>query len=64
MKDVLFPVEEHPVFVGLKDESGERRLRAPDRKAIVNSATSKVLGIVGREYRLVTNEQVLEWAVE
>jgi hypothetical protein len=64
LKDVLFPVEEHPVFVGLKDESGERRLKVPDRKAIVNGVTFKVLGIVGREYRLVTNEQALEWAYE
>jgi hypothetical protein len=64
LKDVLFPVEEHPIFVGLKDDSGERRLRVPDRKAIINGVTFKVLGVVGREYRLVTNQQALEWAYE
>ena len=64
MDDVLFPVEEHPVFVMVRDESGERRLPAPDRKAIVNVASQRVLGIVGRDYRLVTNRQALEWAYE
>jgi len=48
----------------MKDESGERRLAAPDKKAIVNVANQRVLGIVGRDYRLVSNRQALEWAYE
>jgi hypothetical protein len=64
LRDVLFPVEEHPVFVGMRYESGERRLTAPHKKAIVNVASNRVLGIVGREYRLVTNEEALEWAYQ
>jgi hypothetical protein len=64
LDDVLFPVEEHPVFVMMRDESGERRLPAPDKKAIVNTASQRVLGIVSRDYRLVTNQQALEWAYE
>ena len=64
LDDVLFPVEEHPVFVMIEDQSGERRLPAPHRKAIVNVASQRVLGIVSRDYRLVTNRQALEWAYE
>ena len=64
LDDVLFPVEEHSVFVMVRNKSGERRLPAPDRKAIVNVASDRVLGIVSRDYRLVTNRQALEWAYE
>ena len=62
--DVLFPVEEHPVFVSVRTESGERRLSVPDKKAIVNTKTSRVLGVVSRGYRLVTNHQALDWAYQ
>ena len=46
--DVLFPVEEYPVFVSVRTESGERRLSVPDKKAIVNTKTNRVLGVVSR----------------
>ena len=64
LSDVLFPVEEHPVFVMLRDESGERRVAAQNKKAIVNIANHRVLGIVSRDYQLVTNQEALEWAYE
>ena len=64
LEDVLFPVEEYPVFVVVRDESGERRLPARDKKAIVNIASQRVLGVVSRGYQLVTNQQALEWAYE
>jgi hypothetical protein len=62
LDDVIFPVEEHPVFVSVKTASGQRNLSVPDKKAIVNATTNRVLGIVSRGYRLVTNEQALQWA--
>jgi hypothetical protein len=43
LADVLFPVEERPVFAGAKGSAGEPLLRVPDKKAIV---------IVVREQRL------------
>jgi Domain of unknown function (DUF932) len=64
LEDALFPVEEHPVFVLVRDESGEYHLPARDKKAIVDTATQRVLGVVSRDYRLVTNRQALEWAYE
>lgn len=62
--DVLFSVEEHPVFVNIRAKSGERRLSVPDKKAIVNAETGRVLGVVSRGYRLVTNRQALDWAYQ
>jgi hypothetical protein len=64
INDLLFPVEEHPVFVVVPTKSGERRLSVPDKKAIVNIKTDRVLGVVSRGYRLVTNQQALEWAYQ
>lgn len=64
LDDVLFPVEEHPVFVSVRTESEERRLSVPDKKAIVNTKNNRVLGVVSRGYRLVTNHQALKWAYQ
>jgi hypothetical protein len=55
-------VDEHPVFVSLTDSTGERRLPVPDKKAIVNRNSRRVLGIVSRGYRLVTNQEALALA--
>ncbi len=62
--DVLFPVEERSVFVPTRDGSGEHHRAVPGRKAIVDVASERVLGIVGRDYRLVTNRQALDWAYD
>jgi hypothetical protein len=64
LDDILFPVAERPVFVKVSDQAGERLLAVPDKKAIVNLANDRVLGIVGRDYRLVTNRQAIDWGHE
>ena len=64
IEDVMFPVEEHPVFVNVRTKSGERHLPVPDKKAIVNAKNDRVLGVVSRGYRLVTNSEALDWAYQ
>jgi len=64
LDDVLFPVEEHPVFVDVRTKSGVRRLPVPNKKAIVNVKTDRVLGVVGRSYRMVTNREALDRAYQ
>ena len=64
LDDVLFPVEEHPIYVSIKDKISDRRLPVPEKKAIVNAANHRVLGIVSRAYRLVSNREALEMAHE
>ncbi len=64
LEELLFPVTEHPVFVNVPTKSGERRLSVPDKKAIVNTQNYRVLGVVSRGYRLVTNREALKWAYE
>ncbi len=63
LEDVVFPVEEHPVFVSYAEDSIERRLAVPGKKAIVNGKNHRVLGIVSRDYRLVNNAEALEMAL-
>ena len=64
LDDIMFPVEEHPVFVNMSTKSGERRLPVPDKKALVNSESGRVLGVVSRGYRMVSNGKALDWAYQ
>src|SRR5262245_38157018 len=64
LDDIFFPVEELPIFATRNEQQGERRLSVPSRKALVNRKTGHVLGVVSRDYRLVTNQQALQLAYE
>ena len=64
LDDIMFPVQEHPLFVNLKTKYGERSISVPDKKALVNARTNRVLGVVSRGYRLVTNAEALDWAYQ
>lgn len=64
LDDVLFPVVERPVFVSVTNGNPERRLSVPNKKAIVNSKANRVLGIVSRGYRLVSNREALDMAYQ
>ena len=62
--EVMFPVESCPVFACVPTDQGERHMPASDTKAIVNMNTHKVVGVVSKGYRLVTNHQALQWAYQ
>ena len=61
---ILFPVEERPVFVAIQTKAGQKYLRVPNRKAIVNEINGRILGVVSKEYRVVTNSEALDLAYE
>jgi hypothetical protein len=58
--DLLFEVEERPVFAGLGQNG---YIRVPGKKAIVRRSDGHVLGVVGRDYRLVTNKEAMDAAI-
>jgi hypothetical protein len=64
LDDVLFPVEERPVFAGANGGAGEQLLPVRDKKAIVDTKRRRVLGIVSQGYRLVSNREALDWAYQ
>jgi CRISPR-associated endonuclease/helicase Cas3 len=55
-------VEARPVFAGANGDASGKLLRVLDKKAIVNTQRRRVLGIVSRDYRLVSNREALDWA--
>ena len=62
LEEILFPVDEFPVFVSMPASSGTKSIRAPGKKAIVNLKDDRVLGIVGQDYRVVSNTEALQMA--
>lgn len=62
---VLFAVEEHDVFASVRTPDGGRRhLLIRDKKAIVNVRDDRVVGVVSKAYRLVTNREAIDLAYE
>jgi len=64
LEEILFPVQEHPVFVSFSDGDVSRQLAVPEKKAIVNRTSHRVLGVVSRGYRLVSNKEALDMAYQ
>jgi hypothetical protein len=62
--DILFPVEEHPVFVHIQTGSKKEMVAVPGKKAIINADTNRVLGIVSKGYKLVSNKDALDLAYQ
>lgn len=61
IEDILFQVEEHPVFARVPWNEGATWVEAPWRKAIVDMRSRRVVGMVGRNYRVVTNLEAIAW---
>jgi hypothetical protein len=59
LRELMFRVEERPVFAHLGSNKGNPYVRVPTRKAIVNATSGQILGIVGQNYRLLTNQEAI-----
>jgi hypothetical protein len=64
LDEVLFPVEERPIFAHVLEQGVHRQLPIPFRKALVNGTSGQVVGVVSRDYRLVTNREALDMALQ
>lgn len=58
----MFRVNVVPAAAVIETASGTRLIRARTVRAVVDADEDRVLGVVGDGYRLVTNEQALDWA--
>lgn len=58
--EILFPVTLAPLSARL----GTREVPVSDCRAVVNTRSGRVLGVVGRGYRLVTHAQALDMAFD
>lgn len=61
-EDLFFPVSVQPVFTRLTDLEWEPAIPIPNKFAVVDDTTHKVLGVVSRDYRLVTNREACAFA--
>ncbi len=56
----LFDVITAPVEVPVRSGGEVKHVRVPSKKALVAADTGEVVGIVGKDYRIVTNHEALE----
>ena len=62
-EELFFPVATQPIYTKQTDGGGlESEIPISNRLAVVNVRTSQVLGVVGRDYRLVTNHEACTYA--
>lgn len=61
-EELFFPVDTQPIYTRQGDIESGREIAIPGRLAVVNINTLEVLGVVGKEYRLVTNHEACAYA--
>lgn len=64
LKDLLFSVSEAPVHATVTRGGVERRVAIPEKKALIHAVTGQVLGVVGRSYHVVTNQEAINLGLE
>ncbi len=62
LDQVLFDVGQVPVEAVIGSNGSTRRVAIPGKKALINERTGLVLGVVGRDYRVVTNHEAIDLA--
>ncbi len=62
VQDLLFDVEQVPIEAIVGSNGSTRRISIPGKKALVNQLTGLVLGVVSRDYRVVTNQEAVNLA--
>lgn len=60
----LFQVSEAPVEAVVPINGAQRRIAIHGRKALVDEQTGRILGVVSRDYQLITNARAVELARE
>jgi hypothetical protein len=64
LEDLLFGVTSVPVEAVLGTNGNARRITIPGKKALINQHSGQVLGVVSRDYRVVTNQEAMNLARE
>lgn len=64
LAEVLFPVELRKIFYEKRSDNGPEKYSIKDYMAVINTDTEDVLSVVSKYYRLVTNEEAIEYGKE
>lgn len=62
VQELLFDVDQVAIEAVVGSNGSTRRISIPGKKALVNRRTGLVLGVVGRDYRVVTNQEAINLA--
>lgn len=62
LKGLMFPVAEAPLFAETRTGLERTKIAVSGKRALIDTASHRVVGIVGAGYRVVTNEQALQLA--
>ena len=62
VQNLLFDVDQVPVEAVVGSNGNTRRISIPGKKALVNKRSGHVLGVVSRDYRVVTNQEAVSLA--
>jgi hypothetical protein len=64
VEDLMFKVDVAPIEAVLGDNSEKRRIPVHHKKALLHAGTGAVLGVVSRDYRVVTNREAVKLAFD
>ncbi len=64
VQNLLFDVDQVPIEAVVGSNGSTRRISIPGKKALLNQRTGNVLGVVSRDYRVVTNQEAVNLARE
>jgi hypothetical protein len=64
IQNLLFGVDQVPVEAVVGTNGHTRRITIPGKKALINQHSGQVLGVVSRDYRVVTNQEAVNLARE
>jgi len=60
VQDLLFDVHQVPIEAVVGSNGNTRRISIPGKKALIHQRTGNVLGVVSRDYRVVTNQEAVK----
>jgi len=64
VQDLLFGVDQVPIEAVIGTNGSTRRIAIPGKKALINKRSGQILGVVSRDYRVVTNQEAVDLARE
>lgn len=60
VNNILFPVALHPVYTEIPEGDKKKKVVIPTSQVVINMATGHALGVVSKEYKLITNEEAIK----
>ncbi|MDE0042084.1 MAG: DUF932 domain-containing protein [Candidatus Poribacteria bacterium] len=59
-ESLMFPVELRPVYTNIEIDGTQLQKKIPNSRVIVNIESGKPLGVVSKDYKLITNKEAVE----